>query len=278
MNRSQQRAWAALGIGPRWVARAATEPAAEARSGVPDLPVPGPEVAPPRPAVPVIDAAPATPSMPPVASGLFRQGAETALVTMPSDDVATLDLQGLRERVARCRDCRLCETRTQTVFGVGDEQPHWMVVGEAPGAEEDRQGEPFVGQAGKLLDAMLASVGLSRQRGVFIANVLKCRPPGNRNPQPDEVASCSPFLHRQIALLRPRLLLVTGRFAAQTLLQTSASIGSLRGRVHRYTRGGLDLPVVVTYHPAYLLRDRHEDKARCWQDLCLARATAGPPD
>jgi uracil-DNA glycosylase family 4 len=179
--------------------------------------------------------------------------------------------------VAGCRACRLCETRTQTVFGVGDPDPHWMVIGEAPGAEEDRIGEPFVGQAGKLLDAMLASVGLGRDGGgVYIANVLKCRPPGNRNPTPEEVARCSPYLRRQVELLRPRLILVAGRFAAQTLLGAEASIASLRGRVHRYRAGDLEVPVVVTYHPAYLLRDRHEDKARCWQDLCLARATAGP--
>lgn len=192
-------------------------------------------------------------------------------------DLAGLDLDGLRERVALCEACGLSRARSQTVFGVGDRQAHWMVIGEAPGVEEDRRGEPFVGQAGRLLDAMLASVGLGRDRGVFIANVLKCHPPANRNPRPEEVEQCAPFLRRQVELLRPRLILVVGRFAAQTLLGTDASIASLRGRVHRYRVGELDVPVVVTYHPAYLLRDRHEDKARCWQDLCLARATAGPP-
>lgn len=245
MNESQRRAWAALDIGPAWVLRAPPTGA--------DL---GPEV-------------------------VREDGAELVpgeRAAAMAEGVAGLDLDGLRQRVAECRDCGLCESRTRTVFGVGDPNAHWMVVGEAPGAEEDRVGEPFVGQAGRLLDAMLAAVGLGRDRGVFIANVLKCRPPGNRNPSPEEVASCAPFLRRQVELLRPRLILVVGRFAAQTLLGTDASIASLRGRVHRYRAGALDVPVVVTYHPAYLLRDRHEDKARCWQDLCLARATAGAHD
>ena len=186
--------------------------------------------------------------------------------------VASMDWPALREAVAACTACGLCKSRTQTVFGVGHEQAHWMIVGEAPGEQEDARGEPFVGRAGQLLDAMLAAVGLSRQaegaaaERVFIANVLKCRPPGNRNPQPDEVAQCAPFLERQVALVQPRLILALGRFAVQALLASDEPIGRLRGRLHRY-RG---VPVVVSYHPAYLLRNP-ADKARAWDDLCLAR-------
>ncbi|MCP3018707.1 uracil-DNA glycosylase [Cupriavidus basilensis] len=180
--------------------------------------------------------------------------------------IARLDWAALEQRVSGCTDCQLCNGRTQTVFGVGDRQAEWMLVGEAPGENEDLQGEPFVGQAGKLLDNMLAAVGLARGRNVFIANVLKCRPPGNRNPEPEEVAQCEPYLRRQIALIQPKLIVVLGRFAAQSLLRTTTPIGKLRGAVHSYE----GIPVVVTYHPAYLLRTL-SDKARAWEDLCLAR-------
>ena len=184
------------------------------------------------------------------------------------DGIELMDWQQLKAKVAGCRDCKLRAGCTQTVFGVGDEQADWLLVGEAPGAEEDRQGEPFVGQAGKLLDNMLASIGLERTVNVYIANVLKCRPPGNRNPEPDEVASCAPHLLRQIALIQPRLIVAMGRFAAQTLLGTDATISSLRGRVHRYA----GVPLVVTYHPAYLLRSLPE-KAKAWADLRFAVRT-----
>ena len=180
--------------------------------------------------------------------------------------IARLDWAALAQRVSGCTDCQLCDGRTQTVFGVGDRQAEWMLVGEAPGENEDLQGEPFVGQAGKLLDNMLAAVGLARGRNVFIANVLKCRPPGNRNPEPEEVAQCEPYLRRQIALIQPKLIVVLGRFAAQSLLRTTTPIGKLRGTVHSYE----GIPVVVTYHPAYLLRTL-SDQARAWEDLCLAR-------
>ncbi|HDR9134696.1 TPA: uracil-DNA glycosylase, partial [Burkholderia vietnamiensis] len=146
--------------------------------------------------------------------------------------VATLDWDALAARVAGCTSCRLCEKRTQTVFGVGDREADWMLIGEAPGENEDKQGEPFVGQAGKLLDNMLQSLTLARGTNVYIANVIKCRPPGNRNPEPDEVARCEPYLQRQVALVKPKLIVALGRFAAQTLLKTDASIASLRGRVH----------------------------------------------
>jgi DNA polymerase len=174
----------------------------------------------------------------------------------------------LKQAVPACTACGLHKTRTQTVFGVGDENADWMLIGEAPGAEEDRLGDPFVGQAGKLLDNMLAAIGLSRSENVYIANVLKCRPPGNRNPEPDEVAKCTPFLLRQIGLVRPKLIVAMGRFAAQTLLATDASIASLRGRLHSYA----GVPLVVTYHPAYLLRTL-PDKSKAWQDLVFARKT-----
>ena len=197
-------------------------------------------------------------------------GAPTSL--NDGSDVRTLGWDALRERVASCRACRLCESRTQTVFGVGHPRAHCMIVGEAPGENEDLQGEPFVGAAGRLLDRMLPAIGLTRGEAapaqqVYIANTLKCRPPRNRNPEPDELARCSVYLHRQIELVQPRLLLAMGRFAVQTLLESSEPIGRLRGRVHRW-RG---LPVVVTYHPAYLLRNP-ADKARAWADLCLAAA------
>jgi len=182
--------------------------------------------------------------------------------------IGRMDWAELKATVAACTACGLRKTCTQTVFGVGDEQADWLLVGEAPGADEDARGEPFVGQAGKLLDAMLAGIGLKRGEDVYIANVLKCRPPGNRNPEAAEVAQCSPFLLRQVELIRPRLILAMGRFACQTLLATDASIGSLRGRTHRYQ----GLPLIVTYHPAYLLRTL-QDKAKAWEDLCFARRT-----
>jgi len=187
-----------------------------------------------------------------------------------TDGIATLDWEALRTRVASCRACRLCESRTQTVFGVGNPRAHCMIVGEAPGEKEDLQGEPFVGSAGQLLDRMLPAIGLTRapagpEQQVFIANTLKCRPPRNRNPEPAELARCSVYLIRQIELVQPKLLLAMGRFAVQVLLDSAEPIGRLRGRVHRWR----DLPVVVTYHPAYLLRNP-ADKARAWADLCLA--------
>ena len=174
----------------------------------------------------------------------------------------------LKKAVPACTACSLHQGRTQTVFGVGDEQADWLLVGEAPGAEEDRLGEPFVGQAGRLLDNMLAAIGLRRGDNVYIANVLKCRPPGNRNPEPGEVAKCTPHLVKQIELIEPKLIVAMGRFAAQTLLGTDATIASLRGRVHRYA----GVPLIVTYHPAYLLRNL-PDKSKAWEDLLFARNT-----
>ena len=196
-------------------------------------------------------------------------GSQEVLEEKDQDNsVANMDWPQLKAKVAGCTDCKLRAGCTQTVFGVGDEKAEWLLVGEAPGAEEDRLGEPFVGQAGRLLDNMLAAISLGRGNNVYIANVLKCRPPGNRNPEPEEVAKCAPHLLRQIGLIRPKLILAMGRFAAQTLLGTDATIASLRGRVHRYA----GVPLIVTYHPAYLLRNL-PDKAKAWADLRFAART-----
>lgn len=200
--------------------------------------------------------------------------ASAASVLRP--EIAWLDWSDLRAAVADCRACSLSQSRRQTVFGTGNPRAHWMIVGEAPGEQEDEQGEPFVGASGQLLDNMLQALALTRQEGpperqVYIANTLKCRPPKNRNPVPAETAQCAPFLQRQIALVQPRVILAMGRFAAQALLASDEPLGKLRGSVHRY----LGVPVVVTYHPAYLLRTL-TDKARAWEDLCLAaRVVAG---
>ncbi len=182
--------------------------------------------------------------------------------------IAALEWPEFAADVAACTACGLCRTRNKAVPGVGDVHAQWLFVGEAPGAEEDARGEPFVGQAGRLLDNMLAALGMKRGKNVYIANVLKCRPPGNRTPSPLEVESCRPYLDRQIALIRPTLIVALGKSAATTLLNVDATIASLRGRVHRYQ----GVPLIVTYHPAYLLRNL-PDKAKAWEDLCLARST-----
>ena len=235
MSRRRSEILAEMGLTPVWRLRLQAVPAAES------TPVP---------------AAPAPVPSEPAAPGSREQR------------ILGLDWRALQAGVAGCTDCRLRATCRQTVFGVGDERAAWMLVGEAPGAEEDRLGEPFVGQAGKLLDSMLAAIDLARGRNVYIANVLKCRPPGNRNPEPEEVAMCSLYLLRQIGLIRPKLIVAMGRFAAQTLLHTDATIASLRGTVHRYA----GVPLVVTYHPAYLLRNL-PDKAKAWADLRFAVTT-----
>ena len=238
-----------------------------------------PKTAPARPAAAqtALQAAPQTapkaaPAAPPVAAPAAAA-------------VAQMDWPALQAAVASCTACPLAAGCRQSVFGAGHPQARWMIVGEAPGEQEDRQGQPFVGPAGQLLDAMLEAIGLSRQgepgaaplpatphaaktaapQGVFIANVLKCRPPGNRAPQPAEIAQCAPFLRRQLELVQPAIILALGRFAVQSLLGSDEPIGRLRGRVHRYQ----GIPVIVTYHPAYLLRNPL-DKHRAWQDLCLA--------
>ena len=182
--------------------------------------------------------------------------------------IMRMDWDGIKAAVASCMDCALHAKRNKTVFGVGDEHADWLFVGEGPGAEEDAQGEPFVGQAGRLLDNMLAAIGLKRGENVYIANVVKCRPPGNRNPEPAEALACEPYLHRQIKLIEPKLIIALGKVAAVNLLAREASVASLRGRLHEY-RG---IPLVITYHPAYLLRSLH-DKSKAWADLCYAVET-----
>lgn len=203
-------------------------------------------------------------------TGVALPSVEPGMPGAGGEAIATLDWQALQAAVANCTRCDLHRSRTQTVFGVGDPQARWLVIGEAPGAEEDRLGEPFVGRAGQLLDAMLKAVGLARGQ-VYIANILKCRPPNNRDPHADEVACCTDYLQRQIELIDPALILAVGRIAAQHLLHSDQPIGKLRGQVHRYGEAGI--PLVATYHPAYLLRSPAE-KRKAWQDLQLAQRTA----
>ena len=205
-----------------------------------------------------------------VRRGLARPAAPIPRVEVdrtPDPAVASLDWTALRETVAACRLCGLCETRTQTVFGVGDTSARWMFIGEAPGADEDRQGEPFVGRAGQLLTSMIRATGLTRE-SVYIANVLKCRPPGNRDPKAEEASACRAYLDRQVELVNPTLIVAVGRVAAQTLLGTDVPLAKLRGRVHAL--GAARRPLVVVYHPAYLLRSPGE-KRKAWLDLLQAK-------
>ncbi|RMG54042.1 MAG: uracil-DNA glycosylase [Gammaproteobacteria bacterium] len=205
------------------------------------------------------------------AAPVSRAASEAVPVPEQVDDVATLDWEALEARVQSCRRCALAEGRNRVVFGDGNRSADWMFIGEGPGAEEDRQGLPFVGRAGKLLDRMIEACGM--QRGdVYIANVVKCRPPGNRDPKPEEVAACAPYLRRQIELVSPRVIVVLGRVAAHALLDTDSPLGRLRGAPHLYDDTGI--PMIVTYHPAYLLRNP-ADKRKAWEDLKLAMRLAG---
>jgi uracil-DNA glycosylase family 4 len=253
---------------PRWTLRA--RPGLGARA---DAPAASPTAAPHAP-IPAASRAPTAASVPRAAAPAASSAPAPASAPCPADAdarsarIAALQWPDFAADVAACTACSLCRTRRKTVPGVGATPAEWLFVGEAPGSEEDARGEPFVGQAGRLLDNMLAALGLARGAGVYIANVLKCRPPGNRTPEPLEVAACVPYLDRQIELLRPRLIVALGKSAATTLLDVDATIASLRGRVHRYR----DVPLVVTYHPAYLLRNL-PDKAKAWEDLLLARRT-----
>ncbi len=247
-----------MGIGPLWKLRHAQAGIADAR---PAALQPGARLdRVPEPLAP-------TPAIAMIAQAVGAQ-AEDDDQSQRAAALARMDWPALKAAVSACTACPLCTSRKNTVFGVGDERAQWMIIGEAPGAEEDARGEPFVGQAGQLLDAMLSALDMRRDRNVYIANVLKCRPPGNRNPAPEEVARCAPHLLRQVALVKPQLILLMGRFATQAVLASDASIASLRGRLHSFA----GTPVVVTYHPAYLLRAPTE-KARAWEDLLLARAT-----
>jgi uracil-DNA glycosylase len=225
------------------------------------------------PAVVPASVAIAEPMPPRKPKSVAKPAAVAASIVVPPPAAAPRevprDWAGLRAAVKDCQACKLCATRTNTVFGVGSETAPLMVVGEGPGADEDAQGEPFVGRAGKLLDEMLKAIGRSRRqdeggKAVFIANVVKCRPPGNRDPEADEVEACRPYLDRQIELVKPKLIVALGRIAAQRLLATDAPLSRLRGPLHHY--GPTQTPVLVTYHPAYLLRSPRE-KAKSWEDL-----------
>jgi len=235
----------------------------EADGGVPDASAAVPTVAvlaeTSQPFTAPAESAP-PPAEPPVAR-------DPAVLTLPAADPA-LAWPQLIAQIAACTACGLSSTRTHTVPGVGDLRADWLIVGEAPGADEDATGEPFVGRAGKLLDAMLRAVGLSRQRGVYITNIVKCRPPNNRDPAPDEAGACAGYLERQIALIAPKLILAVGKVAAHNLLGSEEPMNRLRGKVWHWR--GTDLPVVATYHPAYLLRSPLE-KRKAWDDLCLAQ-------
>lgn len=182
--------------------------------------------------------------------------------------ISQADWPTLAELSTNCTACTLCKQRKQVVFGVGAQSAHWLFIGEGPGAEEDQTGEPFVGQAGKLLDAMLVAAGLQRGREVYIANVVKCRPPGNRTPLPEEAAACAPLLDRQIDLIRPKIIVALGKTAITRLTGSEAAMAAVRGRVHTYR----NIPVIATYHPAYLLRNLPE-KLKAWEDLQLAKQT-----
>ena len=207
----------------------------------------------------------------PVATVVVADDTDKSIPACPSvsqSEPANLDWRELKNKVRNCTSCKLRAGCTQTVFGVGDEKAGWLFVGEGPGADEDAQGEPFVGQAGKLLDNMLMAIKLKRGKDVYIGNIVKCRPPGNRTPEADEIATCLPYLQRQIELIRPKIIVALGKTAATALLGKDATLASLRGRLHEYH----GIPLIITYHPAYLLRTP-ADKAKTWQDLCLAIKT-----
>ena len=270
MSRRRDAILREMGLAPLWRLRGgaeeSAEPAIEAPSSAPVIeaaPARPPEAArrpaavaaPPRRSAPPMVEAPALPAVPPPR-------------LQPAGDLASLGWDALEARIRSCEGCVLCQRRKQAVPGVGDRQADWLFVGEGPGAEEDERGEPFVGQAGRLLDAMLATIGLQRGHDVYIANAVKCRPPNNRTPEADELAACFPYLRRQIELIQPRLIVALGRPAAQALLNQEVKISAARGKTFRYG----DIPVVVTYHPAYLLRNQ-PDKAKAWEDLCFARKT-----
>lgn len=268
MTRRRDAILREMGLAPLWRLRGvAEEPAVEAPP--PALPIEAPPARPPeavRP--PVAASAPVRRALPAVAEAPVLPAVAPPPRIAPAADLANLGWDALEARIRGCEGCVLCQRRKQAVPGVGDRQADWLFVGEGPGAEEDERGEPFVGQAGRLLDAMLAAIGLQRGHDVYIANAVKCRPPNNRTPEADELAACFPYLRRQIELIQPRLIVALGRPAAQALLNQEVKISAARGKTFRYG----DIPVVVTYHPAYLLRNQ-PDKAKAWEDLCFARKT-----
>lgn len=249
MKLSRRALFEEMGMSPTWVLR--DRPSCE------EMPVPQAVAEAPVPA--------------PVERAMAMPVETSSAADDPSTSVDSLGWDALRQRIANCRACGLCEARKQTVPGVGDEQADWLFIGEGPGAEEDVRGEPFVGQAGRLLDAMLAAIDLERGNKVYIANAVKCRPPGNRTPEADEMTACWPYLQRQIALIQPKIIVLLGRAAVFSVLREDKSLASLRGKTLSYQGAAGEIPVVVSYHPAYLLRNL-PDKAKAWEDLCRARA------
>lgn len=276
MNLSREEMLLEMGLGPLWKLRGPGTDA-DASAAVPGADVailsssapadtPAAESARQRPAAPAgVSSIPATEPARAISSSSAPATAVSA-ASGPAGEWAALTRQ-----ILDCRACTLCAQRQQAVPGVGDQSADWLFIGEGPGAEEDARGEPFVGAAGKLLDAMLAAIDLTRGDDVYIANAVKCRPPNNRTPEAAEIAACRPYLERQVALLQPRLIVLLGRAAVQATLGLEGSLASLRGRAHAWEVGGRSIPVIVTYHPAYLLRTPL-DKARAWEDLCRARA------
>jgi len=257
-----------MGLTPLWVLRGQAEEEGEAMdaaaSAEPATAAAAPVADMPRTQRPSL-------VLPPASAAAFSGAAPAARTPLPAGSLNAMGWDELQDAVAACQACALCQQRKQAVLGVGDrQQPDWMFIGEGPGADEDEQGEPFVGQAGKLLDAMLAAIDLQRGRGVYIGNAVKCRPPGNRTPEAAEMDTCRPYLQRQIELLQPKLIVLLGRAAVHSVLAQERPLASLRGRPHEYLLNGRPIPVVVTYHPAYLLRNL-TDKARAWEDLCFAR-------
>jgi uracil-DNA glycosylase family 4 len=256
-----------LELGPAWLLRRPDAPAAStapSEPGAPPVAVAARALVTERAAPP----ANAAPLARPEPAGAAIAEAQAPSISTPENRstlILRMDWPQIKEAVAGCIACPLHKGRTKTVFGVGDERAEWMFVGEGPGADEDLKGEPFVGQAGKLLDNMLAAIKLKRGQNVYVANVVKCRPPGNRNPEPAEAVACEPYLQRQIALIRPKLIVALGKVAAVNLLKRDVSVASMRGKVHDYH----GTPLIVTYHPAYLLRSLPE-KAKAWVDLCFA--------
>jgi DNA polymerase len=275
-----------LGLGPVWRLRvpppgahADAAPASESEQTLEPASAPAPEDAPGPTPAPGPALAPGRTPAPQAEQGSaaaiehLPAAAAPATGAAPANDeravaIAAMGWDELRTSAAACRACELCRQRKQAVLGVGDVEADWLFVGEGPGAEEDERGEPFVGQAGKLLDAMLAAIDLKRGSKVYIANTVKCRPPGNRTPEAEETVACWPYLARQIELIRPKLIVALGRPAAQTLLGGEVKVGAARGRVFAHQ----GIPLIVTYHPAYLLRTL-SDKAKAWEDLCFMRAT-----
>lgn len=274
MKLSRQRIFDEMGLSPYWVLREAPEAStrlrkentpfrnetpesAEKRAPLPKMSIPGtvPEGAASMPRVP--------PALPSPASSPVRENSRAS-------EIAEMDWSQLRQSIAECHACGLCAKRKQAVPGVGDERASWLFIGEGPGAEEDARGEPFVGQAGKLLDAMLDAIDLKRGKNVYIANAVKCRPPGNRTPENAEMSACFPYLKRQIELISPKLIVLLGRAAVNSVLGIESALSGLRGKRLRYTEDEIEIPAIVTYHPAYLLRNL-ADKAKAWEDICHAR-------